>query len=41
MYKIAEKRPIHSKILPKNYNEFATFCYIAFIILYGIDFQVN
>jgi hypothetical protein len=41
MYKIAEMRPIHSKILPKNYNEFATFCYIIFIILYCIDFQVN
>jgi hypothetical protein len=41
MYNIAEIRPIHSKMLPKNYNECATFCYIIFIISYGIDFQVN
>jgi hypothetical protein len=41
MVKKSPKKPIHSKILPKNYNEFATFCYIILIILYGIDFQVN
>jgi hypothetical protein len=41
VYKIAEMRPIHSKILPKNYNEFATYFYIIFIILYGIDFLIN
>jgi hypothetical protein len=41
MVKKSPKKPIHSKILPKNYNEFATFCYIIFIISYGINFQVN
>jgi hypothetical protein len=41
MYKIAKKWPIYYKMLPKYYNEFATYFYIIFIILYGIDFQIN
>jgi hypothetical protein len=32
MYKIAEKRPIHSKVLPKNYNESTKFCYMIYIL---------
>jgi hypothetical protein len=32
MYKIAEKRPIHSKGIPKNYNEFTKFCYMINIL---------
>jgi hypothetical protein len=39
MYKIAKKLPIHYKILPKYYNEFATYFYFICIILYGKDFQ--
>jgi hypothetical protein len=41
MVKKSSKKPIHSKILPKNYNEFATYFYIIFILLFGINFQIN